>query len=402
MTQKRILIYLHAKQASWLIIDENNQTQQAITRGNLADLMPLIENCKIEVIVPGQTILLAAAKLPKLNTQRIRQALPFALEEQLIDDVNTLHFSTGEYQSNNSFPVAVVTKEKMDVWLAELKQANITPDALTSATLALPFTPDNWSACIYDEMGIVRTGQYSGFSCDKENLNAFLELQLTEIEQKPACVHLYNFSAIPTAIKLNSTTLNEMMLGEDQFLEHIAKWIETYPFINLLQGTYQTTKKSTATKKIWVTASCLAIAWIGFAFFSNLGSLLILHYATSTSEQLINKIYQRNFPQASSVVAPRQRMEEKLKKLSTTANKNNFLSILGIIGKNLPKTKGIQLLSIDFRGNQLTLSISATTFANLDMFTQALTHQGLNVKQQSAGVAGAAVKANLLIYQGVL
>jgi len=399
---RRILIYLHTQQASWLMIDENDQTQQSMTRGNLADLTPLTENCKIEVIIPGQTILLTAAELPKLNPQRVMQALPFTLEEQLIDDVNTLHFAIGEYQSNSSFPVAVVTKEKMDTWLTELKQANITPDALIPATLALPFTPDNWYACIYDEIGIVRTGHYSGFSCDKENLNTFLELQLAEAEQKPACIHLYNFSTTPTAIKLSATTLNEMTLGEDQFLEHIAKWTETYPFINLLQGNYKTTKKSTATKKIWVTAGCLAIAWIGFAFFSNLGSLLILHYATSTSEQLINKIYQRNFPQASSVVAPRQRMEEKLKKLSTTANKNNFLSILGIIGNNLPKAKAIQLLSMDFRGNQLILSVSATTFTNLDVFTQALTHQGLNVKQQSAGIAGTAVKANLLIYQGIL
>ena len=401
MTQ-RILIYLHAQQASWLIIDENDQTQQSMTRGNLADLMPLTENCKIEVIVPGQTILLTAAELPKLNAQRLIQALPFTLEEQLIDDVHTLHFAIGEYQSNGSFPVAVIAQEKMATWLAELAQANITPDTLIPATLALPFTPDNWYACIYDEIGIVRTGHYTGFSCDKENLQTFLELQLSEAEQKPACIHLYNFSTTPTTIKLNSTTLNEMTLGEDQFLEHIAKWTATYSFINLLQGPYKPIRKSTATKKIWLVVGCLAIAWTGLALFSNLGSLLILHHATATSEQLINKIYQRNFSQASSVVAPRQRMEEKLKKLSIATNNNNFLSILSLIGNNLPKAKSIQLLSMDFHDNQLTLSVSATTFDSLDSFTRALTQQGLHVKQQSAGIAGSAVKANLLISQGTL
>ncbi len=402
MNPKRILIYLHAEQASWLVIDEIAQTQQTVLRGNLADLTPLVSDHEIQVIVPGQSILLTAAKLPKLSSQRLKQALPFALEEQLIDDVNNLHFATGEYQPDNSFPVAVVAKEKMDTWLAILKQANIIPHALIPATLALPFTANNGNAFIDNEIATVRTGSFSGFACDKENLSTFLELQLSEIEPKIEFIHLYNFSASPITIKLDATTLNEMMLNENQLLEHLMKWTAAYPFINLLQGPYQTTQKATATKKIWIIAACLALAWISFAFFSNIGSFFILHHATAASEQSIEKIYKRNFPQASTIVAPRQRMEEKLKKLSSTANKNTFLSMLGILGNHLPQAKGIQLLSLDYRGNQLTLGVTATTFENLDIFTQALTRQNLHVKQQSAGIAGTSVKANLLITQGVL
>ncbi len=402
MTQKRILIYLHEGQASWLVTNETGQVEQSVVRGNLSDVTTLVQDHEVQAIVPGQTILLTAVELPKWSAQRVMQALPFAVEEQLIDDVSLLHFAIGEYQANNHFPVAVVAKEKMDSWVAELEQAHIHPDAFIPAMLVLPWATENWYVCVYDEMGIIRTGEYAGFTCDKENISTLLAWQLAKEQQKPTCIHIYNFSGIPSAFQLDTIELNEIMLSENQFLEHVAQWMENYSSINLLQGGYQATKKSTSIKKIWIAASCLAIAWVGLAFFSNLGSFFILHHATASSEQLIDTIYRHHFPQASSVVAPRERMEEKLKKLSVSAGNNQFLSMLGIVAAGSSKHKEVRLLSMDFHDNQLILSVSAENFAQLDAFTQALNHQGLNIKQQSAGAAGTAVKATLLIKQGIL
>ncbi len=403
MIPKRILIYLHEEHASWLIVDEAGQTQQMVLRGNLADLTPLVQGHEIRVIVPSQSILLTQAFLPKLNPQRLKQALPFALEEQLIDDLNDLHFAVGDYQTiDNSFPVAVVAKAQMDVWLAALEKAAIVPHALIPTALALPYAIDNEYICIDDDIAMVRTGLYTGFTCDKNNLATFLELQFAETESNVSGIHLYNFSTTPVAITSDTITVNEILLDENQFLEHLMKWTESSPFINLLQGPYQLTQKTTRTKKIWALASGIALIWVGLAFLNNIGSFFILHHATANTEQQIEKIYKRHFPQASAMVAPRQRMEEKLKTLTATANKNNFLAMLAIVGNHFSKAKGIQLLGLDYRGNRLTLNVTATTFDNLDTFTQALLQQNLVVKQQNAGMAGSTVKANLLITQGAL
>lgn len=402
MTQKRILIYLSAEKASWLVMDDMGQIQQTGLHGDLAELSPIISGHEIQVIVPGQSILLISVPLPKLNPQRLKQALPFALEEQLIDDINMLHFATGAYQPDGTYPVAIVTKEIMDGWITTLEKANIIPHAFIPAPLALPFALENGYICIDDDIAIARTGEYSGFSCDKDNLATLLNFQLTESEKKIDFVHLYNFTDTPSHLNLETSTLNETTFKPDEFLKHLLKWIDTFPFINLLQGDYQTTKKATATKKIGIAAACVALTWIGFSLFSYIGSYFILHHATASSEQQIEKIYKRHFPQASTVVAPKQRMEEKLKKLSGSANKNNFLAVLAVVANHIPKAKGIQLLSFDYRGNQLTLSVNAMSFENLDTFTQALTQQHLTVKQQNASMAGTTVKANLQITQGAL
>lgn len=402
MTQKRILIYLYAEKASWLVIDETGQIQQTVLQGQLLDLSSVVNGHEIQVIVPGQSILLTSASLPKLNAQRLKLALPFALEEQLIDDIATLHFATGDYQANESYPVAIVAKEIMNGWMAQLQQANITPHALIPAPLALPFAADSCFICIDEDIAIARTDIYSGFACDKENLATLLSFQLAESESKIEFIHINNFTENPSYLTVESLTLNETNFKQNEFLEHLIKWIDTFPFINLLQGDYQVKKKVSATKKIWIAAACVALTWVGFSFMSNIGSYFILHHATTTSENQIETIYKRNFPQASTVVAPKQRMEEKLKKLSDNATKNNFLAILATVGNLLPKAKGIQLLSLDYRGNQLTLNVNAMSFDNLDSFTQSLTHQHLVVKQQNASMAGTTVKANLQISQGAL
>ena len=111
---QKTIIYLDpfiAPQASWVTVNSSNHIVQTVMQGNLYDI-PASENNDIIVIVPAQDILLTAAQLPKLNASRLQQALPFALEEHLIDDVSQLHFAIGEYQTDGTYPAAVVTQQK--------------------------------------------------------------------------------------------------------------------------------------------------------------------------------------------------------------------------------------------------------------------------------------------------
>jgi general secretion pathway protein L len=401
MTRKRILLYLHPTQASWLIQDAAGHIQQAISHGNLADLTGLTKGFNVYVIVPGQEVLLTAIELPKLNYQRTLQALPFAVEEKLIDDVHDLHFAVGEYQLDHTLPIAVVAKKKMDTWLAALQQIGIIPRVMIPATLALPFTPAEWHISIDHEIGTVRTGAYSGFACDAVNLTTLLIFALADTAHPPIGAHLYNFSIAPVAIQLDTLPLTALNLPASQWLEYLAQWTEqSYPFINLLQGNYQTIQKISLIKKRWIRAGYLALVWIAGLFLSNIIAFFILHHSANTIAQAINTIYHHHFPQATTVVAPRERMEEKLKKMLAPTSKNDFLRMLGVIGNHLNKIPGIQLQNLDFRNKQLTLRLSAATFDSLAAFTQALIDQGLTVKQQSAATRGTTIKANLLISKG--
>jgi type II secretion system protein L len=178
-------------------------------------------------------------------------------------------------------------------------------------------------------------------------------------------------------------------------------WLLQNPCINLLQGDYQPKHKITSTKKIWLLASAVILAWVVLIFCVKLLSFFMLHHADTKMEQAINQIYRRQFPDATTIVAPRERLEGKLKSLSVTVNKNLFLTLLGVVGQQLVKEPDIHLKKLEFANNQLNLNVTAPTFASLDAFTQKLTKSGVKTKQQGATMTGNQVTANIFINEGI-
>lgn len=379
MTQQHMIIVLHSTDIDWALLSDTGETIQTGIHSTLAEASEFAKNKYITVIAPAEDVLLTQVTLPKLNRQRLMQALPYALEEQLIDDVHHLHFAIGEYQADESLPVAVVAKSKMQHWREALRAAHIETNIMIPATLALPYEENHWEIYSFDETNIVRTGLYSGFAADNGTLDHLLELKLAEIPEKN--------SIRITRHKNASSLLFFKNIPED----HV---------INLLQGEFPAKRKSTQTKSIWKYAGYLAAAWIVCLLLSNLISLVLLQHQASRLEDSMKEIYYRQFPKATSMVAPRERLTTKLKESTNAAQKNNFLSLLATVSKVITKTTGIRLLNLDFRNGQLTLEISSAAFDNLDTLTNELNQQGLTVKQQNAATFGSQVKATLLINAG--
>jgi general secretion pathway protein L len=399
---KRTIIYLHTtelQQASWIVF-ENGKVEQSAQRGHLSDIPLSVKENDITVIVPARDVVLTQATLPKLNHQRLMQALPFAIEEQLIDELDNLHFAIADTQVDGVIATAIVAKKKMDEWLALLSENSIKPTQLYSAVFTLPLTEKNWAISLEQDSCVIRKDKYAGFAAELANLSLLIELSVKESLEKPECIHVYNTLESSAAIDVPSAVINQVLLSEQEWLAKMTTWIDTQPAINLLQGAYRAERKSSETRKIWNLAGSLAIAWIAIAFFSNLISFFILHHEENRIDTAINVIYKKNFPDSSSIVAPRERMESKLSSLTESANKNYFLVLLAKIGNNLTKIPRLQLKNMDFRDNQLNLEVTAAKFDDLDTLVKSLTQEGLNVKQQNAGISGTEVKATLSIKRG--
>jgi general secretion pathway protein L len=384
MKHQRIIIYLHptsSTQVSWLVIDEANQIIESVFNGDLTQFPTHTNADDIRIIVPTEHVLLHRVALPKLSRQRLLQALPFALEEQLIDDVSNLHFALGDYQADGTWPVAIVATQKMQEWSQLCKEINVIPRAFIPSIYLLPYSEKTWHINTDENHCLVRTEKYCGFACEKQNLDIMLDLTLAEDANKQD-------------IQLQRTDKREQDL-----LEALAHTPLDTP-INILQGLHQPKAQSTQTKKIWILTGYLAIALIALGVFSNIVSFFILNTQANKLDTAINAIYKKNFPNAKSVIAPRERMTEKLRGSEGSLTKNSLLILLGQIGKALSETQGVRIQTLEFKEQLLKLTVVADAFANLDKLTSALTQQGLTVKQQNAETAGNQVKATITIRQG--
>ncbi len=365
------------------------------------DLSHISVESKVIVVVPGEKILLIETELPPLKGARFHQALPFVLEEQLIDDVTQLHFSVGVFRKNQKIPVAIVAKKTLEQWLFILKEANIYPHMLIPDTFVLPLnnniSHNEWQARLNEKTVSIRQGAYQGFSCDTVNLPAILK--------DSSCESLHIHYAKDQEILLQQLLsqlpfikIQVTIYSSYDFLQTSYQWLTDFPVINLLQGEYKPVKKSAKNHKWrWIACAFLLTLTGVLLFLSKLISFIILSKEIDTSDKAIRQIYKTYFPNSLTLIAPRMRLQEKLKKLSQDTNQSVFLYLLQLLGNELTQEKSMQLNSFHFANNQLSITLTTSSFNELDHFIKKLQSENLNVKQQKANIIDSKVNATLLI-----
>src|ERR1700760_3374694 len=113
------------QETEWLVIDEAGESSLSRQRGSLNLAAAVARSAKVVVLAPAAQILLAEPELPPGSGVKLARAVPFALEEQLTEDVDELCFALGRRQPNGRTPVAVVSRSVLQAWLTELAGAGI-------------------------------------------------------------------------------------------------------------------------------------------------------------------------------------------------------------------------------------------------------------------------------------
>jgi general secretion pathway protein L len=76
-----------AGQGSWVATDEQGRRIGAPGAGPLADAVTAASGRRLVVLVPAVDVLLTSVSLPVRGAAKILRALPFALEEQIAEDI---------------------------------------------------------------------------------------------------------------------------------------------------------------------------------------------------------------------------------------------------------------------------------------------------------------------------
>jgi len=330
---------------------------------------------------------------------RLLQALPYALEDQLTDDIEDLHFASGEHQADGNLPVAVISKKTMEFYLELLASWQIKPDIMLPAILALPWESDHWQIAI-GNLSLVRTGLNQGFACDTFNLKEYVALALSSQIQPPGQIHIANCTdqASPS-LEISGITIKENHYPAAQWLSDSAHAIAMQQnILNLLQGDYGV--KQSGFKQIrgpMRIIAYLAAAWLILLFLYPMGSYIILKRQSDDLSQQINLVYKKQFPNVKKVTAAKRRMEDKLQRLHAQVGENKLLLILAYIGKSLSDTRGVSIQQYDYQDGQLTMNVKAVNSDSVSHFMDALSGFGLQVKQQNANLTGEQVTATLQI-----
>src|SRR5580692_7587387 len=118
------------EETEWLTIDDTGQSETIRQRGSLTLAAAVSRTGKVVALAPATQILLAEPELPPGSGVKLARAVPFALEEQLTEDVDLLSFAIGRRRGNGGTPVAAVSRSVLQGWIAELAAAGLDPQAI--------------------------------------------------------------------------------------------------------------------------------------------------------------------------------------------------------------------------------------------------------------------------------
>lgn len=382
------LLYKHNETFSLYQCDDGRciNTRSA----NTLDALDIDAQQDIVVALPGELFLFSSVKLPKAPSSQLRKILPFALEEQLTEDIDQLFFALGEPDNNNHYPVAVINKQRLEQELNFLQQQGIQPAAIIPDFLALPWEKDAWSMACQGDRVLVRTGFQSGFSIDQNNINALLKSAMSQ--NVPQQVNILTPGLSDNLPELDNIK-QEITTQKDDFFS-LPNQIDQLP-INILQAQFRSKKSARHHASRWRYVSyaaglCFAV-WLG----GNATQYFYYRYAAHKAQSAMAALYHKALPKQPVPASPKRMLENTLNAFNSLAQHNTFLKLMHRIAPAFQKNTAVSLVHINFTAKHLLLSVRSEKLLPIEHLVKSIAATGLNVRQPSINTNNQFVTAQL-------
>lgn len=385
------------------------QKEDRFTPGDWKKVRSLMRGRRVLLIIPNDDVVLTSIKIPSKNKKQLLQAIPFALEENLAEDIEDLHFSIHQDNPENDTNVAVINRNKLESYISLLKTNGITAHFVLPQVLSQVINSDSWSLLetqietqvktqddIEDSADntntsvSVRLNDFYGFSCD----SSLLEIFIQQIENDKPKQIITNIATQDLLEELQEYPLEA--LDPNKIYYHS---VDNALALNLLTGFISQKQKSGIDWKIWraplVIASLLIATWVGILGWQN----TMLQKQRTQLGRSINSLFTSTFP-GSRIVDPAQQMSSKLTQLkkNTGTTVSSPLPLISGISPLLKEYKDLALSEIRYKENKLQIIVESPSLTRLETFKKdAIKKSNLAVEISSSTTTADKVKATLLI-----
>ncbi len=334
------------------------------------------------VLVRSEHVLTLAAVLPPLaNAVRRREALPFAIEDQIAEPLDQVHIALGSEVDDKTWLAGVVRHDLMRQWLIRLNEAGLERASLVPDALSLPVPgAGSWSVDLAGERAMIRAADATGFALPLAMLEA-----AWRSAGEPACI-AYG-EPLPPALHAAQAELEP---------EPLAKRLLT-PALDLRQGPYALPRRR------------INPLWRRIAMITAAGALA--HGAIAAADTLaLRHIAAQRDAEVRALAASAQPSLVIGNDLSATladltpdsaaSGPSQFLALLSRSGAavaGLQRPVSWRSLAYDRGAGTLTLAVEAEDIASLQAVAQALTRAGLTAQPGAASVDQGRAKGSFAV-----
>ena len=375
----------------------------------LSDLAEVVESHagwaddpdNVVLFVPTDDVLAVTCEVPGRNANQIRRAVPYAVEEFVAEDIDTMHVACAELRRGESVHALIATRDKVDEWLSGVSATGAVPGYMTADALALASDGDSVVALIDGDRVLLRAGSQIA-SVDRPNLVTALGALRGGLGEQVA-LRVVNGVLSDAELDGSGFAADEVEhVGLDQsLLAYLAGAFETGEGINLLQGDFTVRRRPRGVWGRWRPVAAAAGVWlaIGLGFLFAQG-IWANHQADKLRGQAV-ELYREIFQVERVVGNPADRMRRQLGQTPLAAP--GFHDLVGRLGVGLTEIVGrheVRRLQYSARRG-LDAELVVDDDAVLESLGAILREQGLNMEvlstdsAQAGGRIGARVRVTL-------
>lgn len=359
----------------WRRVDADGTS--ASGAGALADAAPLGAGRRVVLLVPGEQVLLTTARIPLRSRARALGAVPWALEDRLVAEVDTLHFALGPVGDDGEWPVAVVAHDVLAGCLQAATEAGLSPHSAWPEPLALP-SPESgrWSALEEPGRVVCRTGPVSGLACTASML--------------PGVLHSLETPAAIASVRVDGAAADwPASLADKLDVTDVAsdpmQAFRSEPAtssIDLLQGPYSRSERMGRLWRRWRAPAALAATLVLLLAIHTALGYRQLGQREAALRAATEEILRAADPDVGRIVNPRVQLKNRLDaaRAANGRTDNGLLALLGRVGPVLAENDAVRLTALGWRGRQLDLTVEADELPLVDRLQRGLQAAGLEVE----------------------
>ena len=398
-----------APYAVWASV-QDGQFTAGMKQGDLAAAAADIGADNVIAYIPGIDILLTRVNLPAGRKSQLRNALPFALEENLIDDVEDLHCALGPRLENGQYVAAITRQDNINHWHQLLLSTGLHIQALLPDFLLLPRQPHCWSVTCEGNTAYIRTSDAEGFVCQINVLPLMLQKELdTNDRHIPERIDFHGCLPFDESLMGESLTsqcqvVQYPVTGSGNLLELLANTTPTPSGLNLLQGDYAPSSRILQRLRPWYTTAALAGALLLVAFIGSVIQYVSLQQQSAQLETQILQTFRQIFPDVKNVrpETVSSIMKSRLTELRGKGRGSgpDFSEMLAKVAPVVANSKGVTAQHLRFQSGQMEILLETPDLQSLEGLKNSLSDAvPWEVELKSANSIENKVQGRILIFE---
>lgn len=386
---------------SWTLLDNDGHCQ---ARGEADSQDDIEQNLAQNAIghslliglIPGNEAAFCLADIPAKQQRFITQALPYSVEEQLAQDIETLHLALGN-RGDKGYRVAAIDRERMANWFhvfsgwRDLALSGVYADASL-----LPPKADGWSACVDGEVTMLLGPEGEWFSVQTVNLSMFLQTLVEPGSGAVIALTLYLEGQVDGELSLlmaDRITRNEINVTTEHYESSVVELLALShqrpdsSAINLCQGSFVTGPEKKSGLAPWRPLVFVAAAWLVLQLSLETGLGWYYQNQANDLNAKAMSVYQQAFPddQRTHPGNVRRVVEGQLRQSADSGPGLNFITLMKFTGQQYAEVsggRGIRFNSLNYNQAQgeLVVDLRADNYDLMSQLRNGLSAQGLNAQ----------------------